>query len=631
MMAIFMAVMIMLQLPGCAPSPTRTRTGQEEKRSSTTVIPGWDWYKVEPGQVITIIQKDDSSVTGTFKSIEQVPPEEYGKRYIEYQRTAGTFGAAMPSIRDSVVLDLNSGKKVSGWMVGFDKRFKKANSDMIVVIRDFEKGELRSENLFEVAWVHFSQDDSVPGPALGNRVLAEDTPLMTAIYLKNGENKSYVPLDKIVQVRALDRGNGATTAIFVALGIAAVLVVIVIAATSGNDEPSYPPDNGGYDGDGGPMISCPFAYSFDGRNYLPEMEMYAGAIYKAAQRCDFGPLHNLKDVEGTYRIRIKNELEETQFIDQVSLLAVDHAPGVQVVPSTSGELLTFPAPQTPLEARDDAGDDILNVIRNNDEKIWTSNPLGRNPDDPHAIRDGINFKFLHPKEAGSMKLALNLQNTPWSSYMFKKVLEMQGTSLPFWYDTLNHNPIVAKAVDQAILREGALIIKTRVGEEWKQVNYIREVGSSLPKETALRLDIQNVVGDTLQLRLESTVGFWTINSVRADFTSDRPITVTELTAKSARDDRGNDILAAVKAADGDYFEMPNIGDSMDLVFAAPHEADGMTRSFILKSTGYYNIHMNPTGAPQKDFITHLMTEPGAFGRFTLTHLNNYLEAALTGE
>ncbi|NUM67286.1 hypothetical protein HUU39_18765, partial [candidate division KSB1 bacterium] len=44
----------------------------------------------------------------------------------------------------------------------------------------------------------------------------------------------------------------------------------------------------------------------------------------------------------------------------------------------------------------------------------------------------------------------------------------------------------------------------------------------------------------------------------------------------------------------------------------------------LKSSGYYEIHVTAAGEPQRELVAQLMTEPGAYGQYTLRLLNQHL-------
>jgi hypothetical protein len=49
---------------------------------------------------------------------------------------------------------------------------------------------------------------------------------------------------------------------------------------------------------------------------------------------------------------------------------------------------------------------------------------------------------------------------------------------------------------------------------------------------------------------------------------------------------------------------------------------------MLKSAGYYEIHVSAEGEPQRELVAKFMTEPGAYGQYTLRLLQGYVDAAL---
>ncbi|MFX0198271.1 MAG: hypothetical protein ACFFCW_19300 [Candidatus Hodarchaeota archaeon] len=62
--------------------------------------------------------------------------------------------------------------------------------------------------------------------------------------------------------------------------------------------------------------------------------------------------------------------------------------------------------------------------------------------------------------------------------------------------------------------------------------------------------------------------------------------------------------------DNGYFVMPNIGDRAERIFDAPPLREGMARSAILKTSGYYEIHFQAQGEPQVELPERIHTEPG---------------------
>jgi hypothetical protein len=75
-----------------------------------------------------------------------------------------------------------------------------------------------------------------------------------------------------------------------------------------------------------PIWSCPFVYSHDGSIYVLDGEPYGGSICEGLARTDLCELEHLLAVNGKYRLIVSNELDETQYIDELALLVIDHPP-----------------------------------------------------------------------------------------------------------------------------------------------------------------------------------------------------------------------------------------------------------------------------------------------------------------
>jgi len=62
----------------------------------------------------------------------------------------------------------------------------------------------------------------------------------------------------------------------------------------------------------------------------------AARIVEGAERRDTDRLAHLRPVDGVYRIRLADELQEIDRVDDVALLVVDHTPGSMVLATREG-------------------------------------------------------------------------------------------------------------------------------------------------------------------------------------------------------------------------------------------------------------------------------------------------------
>jgi len=381
-------------------------------------------------------------------------------------------------------------------------------------------------------------------------------------------------------------------------GVAIVAALLVYGAATA---PKPPPSG-----------SCPFIYSFDGEKYMFDAEPYGGAICQGLKRTEWCELENLKEINGQYRILVINELDETQYTDELKLVVVDHPKGVKVVPDASGKIHTISQPMIPIQAYDQKGRDIMPSISENDWKFWVARTEEKNPERNEDLRDELIFEFHKPEGATKAKLLFNGCNTLWGSQALKRYLDLYGNKVSEWYEEMNSFGPAFFRMRNTHVREELYSLQVRVETEdgWKSKALIIGGGPFISEDKIYTLNINDVPGDMLRIKLTPPVAFWMINHLAVDYTEDLPVTVTEIEAIKAIDHKGQDIRETLALEDNSYLVMPKIGDSAELIFRSPPQSYGMDRSVFVKASGYYDIHLKAEGKPQLELLNKLHTEPG---------------------
>ena len=465
--------------------------------------------------------------------------------------------------------------------------------------------------------VYCSKREPVEGRFIGGSKAnpATDPEFNTILIRKSGKRIASIPVADVDRVLVHGKHSAKRTGFLVGLGLD--LATIAILATA--DMYSSWDFGSGASG----TSSCPLIYSYDGSSYQPDAEIFAGAIFKAAEKPDWDNLNFLKESEGRYRLKMANVFDETQQVDFVHLLVIDHPAGTQVVASQAGQLFTLSDLQTPRSAQDFAGADVKASVRKTDGAFWLSNPFGRNLQDPSELRDGIVLEFERSATASSAALLLNVQNTLWASDIQKKLLALPGAELPEWYKTLNSSVDARMELMRMMVREGLLRVYVWDDAQslWRPAGHVWEIGTALAKDVVVDLDLIGLHSNTLKVKLECPPGAWIVNSAQLDFSySTVPQMDQTLMPQKAVDQNGRDLLPLLQKADNRYYEMPATLDEAWLEFSAPPLKSGMERSFIVKSGGYYTIHMPADTPPQMERLRTLLKEPGAFTRFALESL-----------
>src|SRR5580693_1852338 len=311
--------------------------------------------------------------------------------------------------------------------------------------------------------------------------------------------------------------------------------------------------------------SCPFVYSWDGTQYVFDAEPYGGAITRGLEKDEFTPLDRLREQDGLYRLKLTNEVDETQFTNLTELWVVDHPVETRVVADVQGNLHTLAAPQNLLSARDAAGHDLLPWLRATDRLIWEPSAV---PDAKGNLQDEIVMTFPKPPGVTQAKLIANVATGLWGSYMIKKMVELRGREVGAWYSLMDQSQSARADLFAWEVREQLFALKIYVEEPtgWEVRAVLPGVGPLISKDRVIPLDVSRVQGDQLRVRISPPAGFWALNSFAVDYSQDRSISVEKFKPLTARDPDGKDVLPDLMDSDDRYLAMPNIGDTADLTF-----------------------------------------------------------------
>ncbi len=611
-----------LVLGGCSIIGLVTGLMHDARKPKGGVYPAWQWAKLEPGTDVKVRLTDGKRLDGTFIMIDQVPAYEYSRSY-EKSRQSDPGVGALPAIGDSINLTLATAEVIAGTFLGFDQTYDSAGILPWIHLRTQDSWSARRIDVRQVSEFGDIHQKRISIDSIAALARLKRLPTLSSVLLSTNTGLTHVPLDRID--RLYFKGQyGAVQGFFVGLLIDGALIGLTAAMISSIMSDlcifcDYEPEG----------TSCPFAYSFNGEQYVREAELFTGSIFRAAQRADCARLDHLAATDGRYQLAVTNERDETEYIDHLMLLAIDHPPESEIVPTFAGTLCAISHPIGPEVATDLTGGNVLDLVCATDEEVWISNPVGRNPEKSDHRRDGIVVQFRRPPATDSVTLVINVRNTVWGASLQNHIVQMLGTDADAWYDSLNSSPAAREALHRMMVLEGMLAISLWDGTTWRASGHVWEVGPSVSKDVALRLSLRGTPGNMLRVRLESTAGLWMINSVRVDYSTPIQLLVTELACDRAVDQAGHDLRPKLSKADNDWHVMPATSDRADISFKVPHAVYGQARTLVLKSTGYYRIHSKGIVEPQPELVHRILTEPGAFGQYSLRLFNEQFQMRLS--
>jgi len=386
-----------------------------------------------------------------------------------------------------------------------------------------------------------------------------------------------VPIKSINKIEIYDPAVGATIAswVFSGLGLAIPVVFVVALLTK---------------------ESCPFIYISDDDAYRFVGEIYSGAIYPSLERDDYLPLPGAKQGQSEYKIKMTNEVYEIQNTNLVELQVLDHPSGSTVLMDKYGNCQTMSNPQSPVEAINLKGRNIINDIKERDTLLY----FGDNPEKDQVSTDGIILKFNRPPHSNSAKLVIKAKSTFWLDYVFTRFHGLFGDQYDCWVEkqeTIPDKQMKSWQIDQKI----PLLVYIEKGKRWKYVDYYNVTGPMAAREDVLSIDLADITSDTIKIKLEFGFMFWEIDYAAIDYSSNVPVTKRTALLESAIDNRETDVKKLLGSSDLFYYVQEKIGDEVNMTFAIPPRIQ-TEQTLVLHSKGYYKILLDAKGEQQVKYL-----------------------------
>jgi hypothetical protein len=416
-----------------------------------------------------------------------------------------------------------------------------------------------------------------------------------------------IPIDQVLSVR-VERVSGGLS-FLASLGVAALVFVVFVGIVAATKE------------------SCPFVYSYDGEKYVFDAEPLGGAVCRGLARVDYSRMEHLRPVDGSYRIALRNEVDETQQLDEIKLVVFDHEPDRTILHDYLGNFRAVASMRSPSRAIDENGADLTKFVESPDGVAWQSvlptDDSGMNA----ALRHNLTFEFPKPSGTDPAVLVVNFGTAAWGSNMIREMLQLRGDKVDEWYQAVETGGEAYRELVAFNMREELYMLKfyLREGDTWNFLGWIFGGGPFITENVAIPVDLSRVSGDTVAVRVMPPRGFWTIDHVALGRVVGPAATPVESSLQTAADENGRDLRDLLAYSDGKEYVMPLIGDMARLEFSAPPQREGLTRSIFLKTRGFYEIHIDKTQPKQTALIEEGLRTEGKIVEYSLEQFRKAYE------
>jgi hypothetical protein len=338
-------------------------------------------------------------------------------------------------------------------------------------------------------------------------------------------------------------------------------------------------------------------------------------------------------VDGEYKLLVRNEVAETQHIDKMKLLVVDHPPNLSVYPDIEGTFHGFRSSFGATTAADENGLSLMKFLHASDNIAWQTHLPSASKATDGALRHALTVTL--PKQPGAKKawLITNIGTSTWGSNMIRKTVEYRGNTADAWLKSLTPGSESFMQMAQYLENEEMYQLKTWVkeGKSWNQEAVILGQGPLISEDRVYPIDVSNVVGDSLVLRFNPPKGFWTFDYIAVSYEETLTIPAVTVGATRAQDQLENSILDSLRNADGRHFVMPEVGDWASVNFTVPPQVEGTVRGVYLETSGYYELHLPKDKPDQLARLYSMSLYPGQIVKILMEEFRNWQAELQAGQ
>ncbi|MEO0470527.1 MAG: hypothetical protein AAF206_12955 [Bacteroidota bacterium] len=324
--------------------------------------------------------------------------------------------------------------------------------------------------------------------------------------------------------------------------------------------------------------NCPRVYSFDKNGRQLQGSFISGAIAKSLEREDYLPLDlNLQPGE-PIRLQIANELPEYEYINSVQLYKAKIADKETVGILTHSGLYAFEELIAPFSAKNILNQDVFAEVNTEDEKSFQF--------DEKTLLDSLNtlhLSFRKDQLGKKPVLVVKGRQTEWLEMVAEAFFGLLGNKFDKWtarMDKADPEKYAANASRRGISMNAWL--KTNQG--WEMIGTFHNAGVIKEKILGLPIDLSEVVGENIEIKLESAYRLWDINQVGISPNWREIDDFVPIPMISAINEKGEKINELIHTHDEQYAIQPDSGSFMDVLFTNDLEPG---EKVFLKGGGYY--------------------------------------------
>lgn len=355
------------------------------------------------------------------------------------------------------------------------------------------------------------------------------------------------------------------------------------------------------------VCGCPHVYIDNGQQITFEKTLFTGAKAPQLERSDRKEIPDYFPDQNQLSLTIKNEEKEDQYIDQLSLVVIEHTPGVELAMEKDGKIFAYQSVIQAASILDQDGKNQEEAVRAKDSFAYDFKP--------EKLTDlSTLYATFNPNvPTGKSSLILHVKNTKWSGYLYNEFNKLFGSEHTKWVEK---NKDKSKEEREAWMRQEGikLLVEVKRNGQWESLSELELVGDVAYEKLAIPVEVNGL--GTLEIRLRSGFHFWEVDYIGLA-TSNEGLIVNEtrIQPTSVVDEKGNSNTDKIINSDNVYVASTPTDAVNIITFEGIPVNQKFQRSLFIEAEGYYLMKTTYTGNPNYKRLSKFK-KPGELSRFS---------------
>jgi hypothetical protein len=390
--------------------------------------------------------------------------------------------------------------------------------------------------------------------------------------------------ENIEKVQVLDKNKALTTFSFIAGTAASAFGAIVIFLLI--------------------ACNCPHIYINDGLNWHFTNSLFTGALNQKLERFDFKRIPDFHKTNSDLHLEIRNEEQEIQYINQLSLIAVYHKLGQEILCDQEGNFFIVKNKLFPEALKDDFDNTIdLSKINHSELSYSFKSSDHSGFSNLYGTFDNISKRYTH--------INMSVKNTRWGAFVYKEFTKLFGDNYQRWVQNNARKDLNELHTN---MEKAGIFMRVEINDngKWRFLENINLIGEAGFQNILITIPDCYQNHNEIKIRIRTGYHFWEINHLSLIETENDQLEIDEYHAQVIGEN-ASDYRKKLLENDGEYLIHHQGAQAIQVYFEGLQTEK--PRTLFLKSKGYYKGTQIQTGKTQWGQLLSINRE-GGFSKFS---------------